>query len=76
MLQCMRESEDVQEYLDGEMEKFHIRRLLEWLTKIDVDATSTSAPVFSEVSLRSILPLCVVAVSINLVFDYPRLCLT
>ena len=42
MLQCMREAKDVQEYLDGGMGKFYIRRLLEWLRSIDVEAASTS----------------------------------
>ena len=48
MLQCMREAEDVQEYLDGDMKKFYIRRLLEWLRNIDVgDSTPLSFEVRS-----------------------------
>ena len=42
MLQCMREAEDVQEYLDGDTKQFYIRRLLEWLRRIDVETAPTS----------------------------------
>ena len=49
MLQCMREAEDVQEYFDGQVNKLYIRRLLEWLRRIDVGGDST--PLSFEVCL-------------------------
>ena len=49
MLQCMREAEDVQEYLDGNMKKNQIQRLLEWLRSIDVGGDLT--PLSFEVRL-------------------------
>ena len=70
MLQCMREPKDVHEYLDGEVKKLRIRRLLEFLSDIEAEAPST--PLSFEVRLRSISPWYVAYV--HLVIYYP-LCL-
>ena len=37
MLECMRDPEDVLEYIDDGVKKFHVRRLLEWLQRFDDD---------------------------------------
>ena len=34
LLQCMSEPEDVLEYVDGEMMKFLVLRLLKWLERV------------------------------------------